>query len=371
LKYYLITLLACCTFGLRAQTAKPFPDQQTTYGTLQFNTPFYDLEDHWVVFPKNEKTGKCTFYFIYVDNMAGYTLETGGNFGIDAQGRLFRDSTDYIKNALYKIRLGRNTKPVAAMPDAMLEYLKLKPVPDWLHIYHPFNQDRSSVDMKVMYGKFLNNAGEAKKALEYLEGVYKTEPHANGLEFELTYAYNELQQYNKAIAILDAAIAYAPNNALFYRELGYSYMKSNDLANAVKTYIKGITIAKQQHSETMTEMIVNLGSVYSQLQQYDKAIALLNNNIVYAPGNLPLYTQLAAIYLKSNDPDNAIKTYIAAIDAVKPDEMERKAEMAWSIARVYHNQKKDMELFKVWGTKAKDWAPANSGIGQALKNVIL
>jgi len=71
---------------------------------LQFNKPFYELENHWVAFPKNEKTGKYPFGFIYIDAMAGFTFNLEGNFGIDAQGHVFRDSTDYIKNSSYKFR---------------------------------------------------------------------------------------------------------------------------------------------------------------------------------------------------------------------------------------------------------------------------
>jgi len=289
MKSFLLILLAACTLSVQAQ-------QQPANNPLQFTSHFYDLEDHWVAFPKNEKTGKYPFGFIYLDMTAGFSFHLEGNFGLDAQGHIFRDSTDYLKNALYTYRLAANTKPVAAIPDNMLQDLKVKQVPDWLAIYKRGNQDKNTVAMKVLYGKHLNSAGAVKQALVYLEDAYKTEPHAAGLEFELTYSYNELQEYDKAIAVLNSAIQNAPANPLFYRELGFAYGHNNDLDNAINAYTKGINIA--------------------------------------GPGN-----------------------------------SEAKAEMAWNMAVLYRDQKKDLDNYKKWGKNAKDWAPANSEIGRAIKNI--
>ena len=370
MKYLSLVLLTCCTVGLYAQNSITIPDQQTAYGTLKFNNHAYDLEDHWVVFPKNPKTGKYSFGFIYLDTQAGFTFNLEGSFGVDALGHAFRDSTDYLKNAMYKVRLGPNTSPVAAIPDNMLADLKVKSVPDWLALYKQGNPDKNSVAMKVLEGKHLNSAGAPQKALEYLEDAYKTEPHAAGLEFELTYSYNELGQFEKAITILNAAIANAPDNPMFYKELGFAYMQSKDMDSAIKTFNSGIVVAKQHRMTERDEMGLNLSFAYSQLQQYDKAINAVNEAIADAPGEVRLYIQLATIYLVANDADNAIKAYTKAIDVAPANQMEQKAQMAWSIALIYRDQKKDKELYAAWGQKAKDWVPANSKGAQFLKTVV-
>ncbi len=372
MKHLLLLVLAGCIYSsARAQSTGTPTDQQSAYGSMQFNKPIYDLEDHWVAFPKNEKTGKYPFGFIYLDMMAGFTFNLEGNFSLDAQGHVYRDSTDYIKTAMYKVRLGPNTKLVYAITDNMRTDLKVKPVPDWLAVYKHGSSDKNSVATNVQIGKHLNSVGGAQKALGYLESAYKTEPHATGLEFELTYSYNELKQYDKAITILNAAIANAPTNPMFYRELGYAYTKNIDFDNAIIAYTKGIDIAKQRNPEARMEMVQNLSLVYCQLKQFDKAVTLINNAIADAPDNISLYILEATTYLKGSDPDNAIKAYTTAIDIAKPNQLEQKAELAWAIAIIYRDQKKDMILYGTWGKKAKDWAPANSKAAQALRNVVL
>ena len=186
---------------------------------LQFNRPFYDLENNWVAFPKNEKTGKYPFGLIYIDAMAGFTFNLEGSFALEAQGKVLRDSTDFLKNSSYKYRLDRNTRPVYAIPDKMLASLGVKKVPGWLAGY---KRDMNTTASKVNWGRHYNSAGAIQKALVYLEDAYKTDPHASGLEFELTYSYNELKQYDKAITVLKDAIKNKPDNEMFYRELGYS-----------------------------------------------------------------------------------------------------------------------------------------------------
>jgi tetratricopeptide (TPR) repeat protein len=358
----LFILLASCTLGLRAQG--PVTRQ------LQFTNHAYDLEDHWVAFPKNIKTGKYPFGYIYLDTQAGFTFNLEGYFQLDTQGHAFRDSTDYIKNGMFKVRLAPNTSLVAIVTDTMLADFKVNPQPAWLAIYKRSNTDRSSVAMKVIIGKHFNTAGAPKKALEYLEGAYQTDPHAAGLEFELSYSYNELGQYDKSVSILKGALAHAPDNTLFYKELGFAYLRSNDMDNAIKTFTDGIAVSKQHNMAGMDELAYNLSFVYNQLKQYDKAISTLNDAIAVVPKQLRLYIQLAVVYKAAGDADNAIKTYSAAIALIPDTQMEQRAQVAWSIALLYRDQKKDAAHYSEWGKKAKEWAPINSKGGQFLKNMV-
>jgi tetratricopeptide (TPR) repeat protein len=231
---------------------------------MQFAAHFYDLEDQWAAFPKNEQTGKYPFGLVYVDMFAGFSFHLEGTFTVDAAGRAHRDSTDYLKKTgIYIIRLASNTKLLYAIPDGMLKDLGVKKVPDWLAIYHPANQDRSTVAFKVQYGKHLNSAGAPAKALVYLEDAYQTDPHAAGLIFELVYAYNELKEYDKAIAVLNDALKTDPNNVMLYRETGYAYAHKADYDNAIKYYLKGIDLLPgTQKNDTRAEMAWNLATVY-------------------------------------------------------------------------------------------------------------
>ncbi len=370
MKYYLFIVLTCLCFLGRAQVAPTQPPIQTAYGTLTFNTPFYDLENHWAVATKNAQNNKCIFGMVYLDMQAGFSFRVEGTFSIDAQGHAYRDSSDYPKTPnIMIVRINAGTKLLCAIPDAMVADLHVKPTPDWLANYHPANQDRNSVAFKVTYGKFLNGAGGAAKALDYLESAYKTDPHAAGLEFELSYTYNVLGRYDKAIAVLQSAMANAPDNPLFYSELGFSYLQNKDNDNTIKTYVKGISLAKQRNDGvTRIGMTTNLSLLYVQLQQFDKAEALINDYITDAPNNVSLYILLATTYSKAGDFDNAIKTFTKAIDVASPQDMEIKAQLAWDIALIYRDKKQDSEDYAIWGKKAKAWAPVNSRTATALRS---
>lgn len=259
---------------------------------IQFNKQFYDLENHWVAFPKNEQTEKYPFGYIYIDAMAGFTFNLEGSFTVDNKGKLFRDSSDYIKNKMVKYRLPRNTKLVYEIPDNLLKTLGVKQTPDWAAIY---KTDINTAAGKVSWGKQYNSAGDISKALEYLESAYKIDPHAAGLEFELTYSYNELKEYDKAITILDNAIKNKPDNEMLYRELGYSYAHKPDYPNAIKAYLKGIEIAGQRNPEARAEMAWNLATIYREEKidtefkkwgQYAKNCAPANTGIAKMLANL-------------------------------------------------------------------------------------
>jgi len=382
MKTLLFILFTACSLNLAAQNLAVNPDLPTSLGTLQFNTHYYDLWDHWVALPKKSATGKYTFGFVYFDMAAGYTLNVEGYFGVDGQGHIFRDSVDYIKNAMLKIRLAANTVLMAPLTDNMLAELKTKKVPFWLAGYEQGAPDVKSVAMEANLGKHLNGEGAPAKALEYLEDAYKTEPHADGLEFELTYSYNELKQYDKAIAILNSAIANAPNNSMFYRELGFAYMRGNNFDEATKWYKKGIAITKQTAGKTTAlivaeresrfEMTRNLVFIYVQQKKFDDAIAVVSDFITDSPRYAQLYNVLASIYFTEKDYDNAIKTYQKEIEIVTGAQaMETKAQLAWDIAVIYRDQKTDPQNYNLWGNKAKEWAPANSAIGKGLQKIVL
>ena len=94
------------------------------------------------------------------------------------------------------------------------------------------------------------------------------EPHFDGLEFELAFAYNHLRQFEKAIPILEKAIENNPKNYYFFRELGYSYLGLDKMENAEKTYRKGIKMSDNDFEKS--EMSVNMAQTYFKLKNKKK-----------------------------------------------------------------------------------------------------
>ena len=291
---FALLFLLSTNIALHAQMPA-LPTYESIYGLIRFDAKVENMENQWVVFPKNIKTNKFPFGYVYLDPIAGYTFELENSFQLDGQGRAVPDSVPRIKTSFTKVRLGPNTLPVYPVPAKMLADLKVQDPPNWLEIYQR-GFDRNSVGGKVTIGKHLNSLGATQKALTYLEPAYKTDPSAAGLVFEITYSYNDLKRFDDAIKILKTAIVADPQNMLLYRELGFSYNGLNDFDNAIAAYKKGLEIER--------------GSA------------------------------------------------------------ETKAEIAWNMAVIYRDKKKDMDNYKLWGQKAKDLAPANSTIGRGLHNIV-
>ncbi|MEO8886238.1 MAG: tetratricopeptide repeat protein, partial [Mucilaginibacter sp.] len=287
MKRCLFTLLILSVFKTYAQVPNTLNSEpiKTLYGTIEFTTPFYNLEERWAVLPKNAQINKYLFGMVYVDNTAGYTFRLEGFFQVDEQGHVFRDSTDYVKNNNVTVaRVGAGTKLLGAIPAAMLPILKVKPVPEWLAIYHPVTLNREATAYKIAHGRFLNGLREPAKALEFLEPVYKTDPHAAGLEYELSYAYNILGRTADAITILKGAIAATPDNGSLYAELGYAYVQNKDYTTAVDVFLKGLDLAKKKNDDFFRNtMTTNLTLAYTELKQYDKAVGIVNQFLADSP----------------------------------------------------------------------------------------
>lgn len=277
--------------------------QQNSTPSLQFNRTFYELENQWVAFPLNPKTGKYPFGFIYIDPTAGFTLNVEGAFGLDPQGKVYRDSTDYVKGNITKIRLLATTKPLYAIPDNMLNSLGVEKVPQWLSLYRV---DMNTTATKIAWGKHYNQAGATWKALEYLEPVYKSTPHAPGLEFEITFSYNEIKQYDKAIAILNDAIKYNPDNELFYKELAFSYRKKNDIESTISTYLKAVEILEHRNPLMRAEMAWNLALIYQSQNKPEEFKKWGQNAKDWAPQGSPLAIILSKLTFEKKE-DNSIR----------------------------------------------------------------
>lgn len=374
MKRCLFILLILGVFKTYAQVSStPSPEPlKTLYGTIEYTTPFYNLEDRWAVLPKNAQINKYLFGMIYVDNTAGYTFRLEGFFQVDEQGHVFRDSTDYVKNNNVTVaRVGAGTKMLGAIPDAMLPILKVKPVPEWLAIYHPATLNRDAAAYKITRGRFLNALRECAKALEFLEPVYKTDPHAIGLEYELSYAYNVLGRSADAITILKGAIAATPDNGSLYAELGYAYIQNKDYTTAADVFLKGLDLAKKKNDVFFrNSMTTNLTLVYTELKQYDKAVGIVNQFLADSPNNMSLHILLASIYFKADDFENAAKAYIKAIELANPADMQGKAQMAYTLATLYRDKLKNTDQYTLWGKRAKEWAPANTAVAKAANALV-
>jgi len=241
---------------------------------LNFDTKYYDAVDSWVVFPKKATDSTFAYGFIYIDQMAGITLRYGGTLKIEKDKFV---STEKVTNSMVIHRLTKNTSNVYVFNDKQISELDLQKEPEWLETY---KSNENTAEYLKDIGNHLNHAGAVEKALVPLLKAYEIEPHLKGLEFELSFAYNALKKFNKAIEILEKAIENNPNDYQFYRELGYSYMNLEQIKEAEKTYLKGIKISTNDFEKS--EMCVNMAQAYFIKKDEKKFNKWAENTLKYA-----------------------------------------------------------------------------------------
>lgn len=228
--------------------------------TLKFDKLFVDCEDKWVAFQKDEN-GSHGFGFIYIDSEAGLTLDYAGSFRIGENGRY---TVKRLDSTSMKYRLQPNRVRVAIIPESRHSELGVTDPPDWLQYY---KTDTGTVRRLARWGYLYNSWGNSKKALEFLERAQKIDSKYKGLEFELAYAYNATEQYDKAIIVLQGALKTTPDDCYLYKELSYSEMHLGKLGKASETCKTGI--AKCTDKQMKSEIAYNLAYQYHQAK--DKA----------------------------------------------------------------------------------------------------
>lgn len=235
---------------------------------LKFDKQFLDCEDKWVVLPNN-KEGKHFFGFVYFDNTAGFTLESGGTFTIDKKGKYVVN--EKTKNSFKKFRLKSKHRGinVAILTTEKLKELHLKETPNWLEIYKIEKDKPESLYTK---GFQLNAWGKCKKALIPLKKAYHAKPENPKYGVEICYSYNCLKEYDKAIPILKNVVKLQPKNSYAHKELIYSQVKLNQLKAAYKSIRKSM---KQTDGKYNGENLYNLVSTYFNNKNYKKVKKLL------------------------------------------------------------------------------------------------
>lgn len=241
---------------------------------LKFETKYYDAIDKYVAFPKKEKDTTYAYGFIYIDQMAGITLRYEGDFKFDSNKLI---SPKRTTNSMIIYRLTKKTSNVYVLNHKQLTELHLLKNPKWLATY---KSNENSVEYLKNIGNHLNHAGAVENALISLLKAYEVDPHFKGLEFELSFAYNALQKFDKAIEILEKAIENNPNDYQFYRELGYSYVNLKKIKEAEKTYLKGIKITDKDLEKS--EMCVNMAQVYFKMKNEKKFNEWSGRTLKYA-----------------------------------------------------------------------------------------
>ena len=223
--------------------------QAKAQSDLVFNKRFIESEDRWVVF--QEKDGAYAYGFIYIDAQAGLTMQHEGEFTISSAGKYIPAKLEAIN---MKVRLENNKVLVAFLPETRFDELKIKAVPDWLKFY---KTDTASIERLYAWGFMYNGWEMCAKGLTYLERAQKINADFNGLAVELAFSYNCLEQYDKAISVLQSALVATPKDAYVHKELIYAELKSGQIEKAAASCKLALKVCedKTYHAENCYNLL--------------------------------------------------------------------------------------------------------------------
>lgn len=236
---------------------------------------FYEVVDRWVMFP--ETGGDSTYFygFIYIDEMAGFTFDCVNTFTIDVNGAFVPDPLEAPLNL--KVRLTRDWNTVAVIPEDKMNELGLPPQPEWLHLY---KRNEHTDGYSVRVGSFYNGVRASGIALGYLEKVYIKAPETKGLAFELAFAYNALEQYDKGSVVAMNALITDPDNPLLYKELVHALCNLDRMDEAEKAVARGIE--KTENRYYKAEMSINMVQAYYRSGDKEKFLEWYGKAKTYA-----------------------------------------------------------------------------------------
>lgn len=224
---------------------------------LIFNKRNVECEDKWVAFPM-DKDSTFMFGFIYIDQMAGLTLNHEGKFKITKSGKfeLIGDADKSI--GFIKARLQPNNNKLAEIPENKFSELKIKKIPDWLSVY---KAGEGTIERLYRWGYLYNGYGECEKALTFLLEAEKKDSNYKGLQIEIAYSYNHLGKYELAEKCLNKAIKHDPNDCYLLKELAFTYTKQ-------KNYEKAVIVLDKMKSKCEKEENYIIETTYNLAYEY-------------------------------------------------------------------------------------------------------
>nr|XP_027123893.1 UDP-N-acetylglucosamine--peptide N-acetylglucosaminyltransferase 110 kDa subunit-like [Coffea arabica] len=102
------------------------------------------------------------------------------------------------------------------------------------------------------------------------------------------------QQFKTSQTYFKAAVARLKECSYAWSNLGISLQLSDDSPHAEEAYKRALSLATSQQAHTV---LSNLGNLYRQLRQYERAKAMLTKSLELQPGYAPAYNNLGLVFV--------------------------------------------------------------------------
>ena len=171
---------------------------------------------------------------------------------------------------------------------------------------------------QINLGAALLMQGEYVKALPELLRAREMAPRNADLENYLGLAYYYQKEYALAVESFNLALKINPNRTEFHNNLGLVHMASGQYEQALTEFnycLKDLVYQKKQLP------LVNIGMIYIDMKDYDKALASLTRAVEVAPEYALAYQQIGKLHILKGELEPALD-YLgnaARLDANDPE----------------------------------------------------
>lgn len=235
--------------------------QERLVNELIFDKGFHQCLDNWVVYDKSGS--KYRYGYIYSDSES-FESYFAGTFKIKNDGTIKNHHADTTYIISSQILGEYPSGTLAIMSSELREVLN-----PWLPSYIiRFQNSLDTVQKLTLTGYNFNHIRLSEYAIPYLEHAFNLNSKSNKVTFELSYALNATKRYKEALEILRSAILKDSVSGLLFRELGYTYIKLNQLDSAELIYNQGIQISTENSEKS--EMAINMAQAYFEINNKTK-----------------------------------------------------------------------------------------------------
>ena len=179
-------------------------------------------------------------------------------------------------------------------------------------------EDNNDIDYLLVKIESLLNLGRSNEADALLESVLKGDLHEEELYTfitEVAYLYNDVDDFEKAIQLLETAQKLDGSNMDVFVDLSYSYEMLNNFDKAIEVNNSILDIDPYSFDGW-----VNLGKLYSMNQQHDKAIEAFDFALTINETDVSVLKMKAlSLYLNDNTAE-AVRVFKECLNNSPDDE---------------------------------------------------
>jgi tetratricopeptide (TPR) repeat protein len=158
-------------------------------------------------------------------------------------------------------------------------------------------------------GNAYNEKEDYDRAIQDYDQAIRLKPNHAPTFSNRGVAYGRKGDYDRAIQDYDQAIRLNPNNADAFSNRGAAYVRKGDYDRAIQDHDQAIRLNPDN-----ANALYNRGNAYRRKGDYDRAIQNYNQAIRLNPNHALAFSNRGVVYVLKGDYDRAIQDYDRAID---------------------------------------------------------